>query len=134
MLRLEASIRNPAPMGMNRSYKDFERRDREAREAEELRLQPERELWEHEAQFHITLFNHRVRTSWPVTSWPTVRAAIAVNRTHLGVVCPACNQHGVIDIKTIGCDPDTTINHIVRKFRCSRCKPNPPAARITGLR
>jgi hypothetical protein len=94
-------------MSMNRSYKDLERRQRQADDEARLREQPARAVWEQEAVFHIALFNHRLTTDYPVTSWPTVRAALMTSYCRMSVLCPGCKQGSAVDLRTIACHPDT---------------------------
>jgi len=121
-------------MSMKRSPKDLWRQAKQTVDDERLREKPARDVWEQEAVFHIALFNHRLTTDYPVTSWPTMRAALMTGYTLMGVLCPGCRQRGSIDLRTISCHPDTSINALIPYLKCGRCQPNPPLAKIVALR
>ena len=46
----------------------------------------------------------------------------------LHVVCPACQQLGETDLRTVDIHPNALIGTVVRAMSCKRCSPHPPFA------
>ena len=107
---------------------------REAIRAEERRLAPKRKRADKEAKIAVAAFNVRARTDYAILAWPTFRAALAAKRYFLTALCPGCKQEAYIDLRETGYHPDASINCLIPRLSCKRCCPNPPFAKITGLR
>ena len=55
-------------------------------------------------------------------------------RCKMEVYCPGCQTAGVIDLRDVDFHCDASISVVVRRASCKRCCPNPPFAKIMGLR
>jgi hypothetical protein len=62
-----------------------------------------------------------------------IGAAIAAGRPWLMFLCPACQQIGEIDLRTLDRHPNATIESLVLSLSCRRCRPNPPFVKLQGL-
>jgi hypothetical protein len=47
--------------------------------------------------------------------------------------CPACQQVGEVDLRTLDRHPHATIEGLIPALSCRRCRPNPPFAKLIGL-
>lgn len=86
------------------------------------------------AKLAVALWNVRVLAPPPLAFYPTFRAALTAKRFFLACRCPACRTTGCIDLRTIDRHPDASIESIIPQISCGRCVPNPPLAKIIGLR
>jgi hypothetical protein len=50
------------------------------------------------------------------------------------VLCPACQTIGDIDLRKLGRHPGATIASLIPSLSCRMCCPNPPFAKLIGLR
>ena len=121
-------------MAHSKSIRQLDQEARAAADAEERRLAPQRKRAEREAKFAVAVFNVRAKTQSAVLAWPTFRAALAAKRYFLTVLCPACKQEASIDLRKVNYHPDASINCLIPRLSCTRCCPNPPFAKITGVR
>jgi hypothetical protein len=87
-----------------------------------------------EAKIAVAMFNVRARTRHPVLAWPTFRAALMAGRPILMVQCSGCEQASYVDLQTIRCHPDSSINSLTPYLTCLRCQPDPPLPHLMGLR
>ena len=60
-------------------------------------------------------------------------AAIAAGVPWLTYSCPACQQVGVVDLRTLDRHPGASISSLIPLVSCRRCSPNAPFARLEML-
>ncbi|MPZ41484.1 MAG: hypothetical protein GEU95_26245 [Rhizobiales bacterium] len=82
----------------------------------------------------MDLWNKRAQAGRPVSFFPTVGTAIAAKMPMLDVLCPACQTIGVVDLRTLDVHSGMTISGLIPRLSCRRCCPNPPFAKLVGLR
>jgi len=115
--------------------------DRRARQREK-EMDPkawrERQNLPHEERIHaeivVDAFNERAKSGRAPSFFPTIGTAIAARMQLLEVLCPGCQTVGTVDLRTIDYHQDAPISALIPKLSCRRCCPNPPFARIIGLR
>lgn len=66
--------------------------------------------------------------------WPSIGAAIAAGRPWLTFYCPGCQIRGQVDLRTRDRHPAASVESLIPALSCQRCSPQPPLARLTGLR
>jgi hypothetical protein len=120
-------------MAHSKSTRQLLQEEREAAEAEKRRLAPQWKRAASEAKFAVAVFNVRARTDWAILAWPTFRAALTAKRYFLTCRCPGCQQEACLDLRKLKYHPDASINCLIPHLSCTRCCPNPPFAKITGL-
>jgi hypothetical protein len=65
--------------------------------------------------------------------YPTIGAAIAAGVPWLTYLCPACQQVGSVDPRTLDRHPGGAISGIIPSVSCRRCSPNAPFAKLETL-
>jgi hypothetical protein len=65
--------------------------------------------------------------------YPTIGAAIAAGVPWLTFSCPACQQVGAIDLRTLDRHPGAAISSLIPSISCRRCSPNAPFAKLEML-
>ena len=86
------------------------------------------------AQKIVAIWNARAKPA--VASCGSTRrvgAAIAAGVPWLTYSCPACQQVGCIDLRTLDRHPGASISSIIPSVSCRRCSPNSPFARLEML-
>ncbi len=119
-------------MGPNRRAQERERAA--ARTAAEAKRAAAERKAVTDAQKIVAIWNARAK---PVVSalwfYPTIGAAIAAGVPWLTYSCPACQQVGCIDLRTLDRHPGASISSIIPSVSCRRCSPNSPFARLEML-
>jgi hypothetical protein len=115
------------PSARQRYLMEREQREREALERYQ-REAPRRAA----ACRTMAFWNAALAGGWRSMFWPTVGAALRSECFFLHVVCPACQQLGELDLRTIDIHPNATLSVVVRRLSCQRCCPHPPFARPLG--
>jgi hypothetical protein len=76
-------------------------------------------------------------SSWPIRPsarelwfYPTIGAAIAAGVPWLTYSCPACQQVGAVDLRTLDRHPGAAISSVIPSLSCRRCSPNAPFAKL----
>ena len=106
------------------------------------RHQMERELLEQQAsemarQAHLkrvaakhtmALWNIVVAAGWRAVFYPSVGTACSTGCHWLHVKCPACQQIGEVDLRTIDIHPGASLATVIRTMSCRRCTPHAPFA------
>jgi hypothetical protein len=116
-----------APSANKRHQMERERREREARE-----LSERTKLKRAAAKHVMGLWNAVLAAGWRTIFYPTIGTALATGCHWLHVVCPACQQMGETDLRSIDIHPNASIGTVVRAMSCKRCSPHPPFARPLG--
>jgi len=65
--------------------------------------------------------------------FPTIAAALVAKRPWLTVQCPACLQIAEVDLRRLDRHRDASIQSLIPALSCTRCRPNPPFARLLRL-
>jgi hypothetical protein len=86
-----------------------------------------------EAQKIVAIWNTRQAGGRALWFYPTIGAAIAAGVPWLTCSCPACQQVGSIDLRTLDRHPGAAISSIIPSVSCRRCSPNAPFARLEML-
>jgi hypothetical protein len=83
----------------------------------------------------VALWNARARRGRPASSYPTLRTALDAGTTLLTFMCPACQQVGEFDLRTVTdrLPPQASLSVLIPALSCTRCSPNAPFARLIGL-
>ncbi len=84
------------------------------------------------AKHVMALWNVALAAGWRTVFYPSVGAALATGCHWLHVVCPACQQMGETDLRTLDVHPNASIGVVIRAMSCRRCSPHPPFARPLG--
>lgn len=114
--------------GASKQYRmEMERRELEARELDE-RTRLKRAA----ARHTMALWNAALAAGWRSIFYPSVGTALRTDCHWLHVVCPACQQTGELDLRTVDIHPNASLGTVVRKLSCQRCSPHPPFARPLG--
>jgi hypothetical protein len=82
----------------------------------------------------MDLWNKRAQRGRPVSFFPTVGTAIAAQMPIVGVLCPACQTIGSVNLRDVDAHPGMSISTVIRRLSCRRCCPNPPFATPIGLK
>jgi hypothetical protein len=115
------------PSAHRRHLIELERRAREQRDY------AERNKLKHEAARHtMALWNMALAAGWRTIFYPSVGTALLTGCHWLHVVCPACQQTGETDLRSIDIHPNASVATVVRLMSCKRCSPHPPFARPVG--
>ena len=112
-----------------RRDKEMARRQAEADAARAAEIAAARD---HAARI-VRLWNARAGRGRPPVFYPTIGATIVAGQPFLTYLCPACQQVGEVDVRTIQRHPGATIASLIPALSCQRCSPNPPFARLIGL-
>ena len=75
------------------------------------------------------LWNAALAAGWRTIFTPSVGTALVTGCHWLHVVCPACQQMGETDLRTIDIHPNASLGTVVRAMSCRPCSPHPPFAR-----
>ena len=118
-------------MGPNRRAQDRERAAARTA-AEAKRAEAERKAVA-DAQKIVAIWNARQAGGRALWFYPTIGAAIAAGVPWLTYSCPACQQVGCIDLRTLDRHPGASISSIIPSVSCRRCSPNSPFARLEML-
>ena len=118
-------------MGPNRRAQDRERAAARTA-AEAKRAEAERKAVA-DAQKIVAVWNARQAGGRALWFYPTIGAAIAAGVPWLTYSCPACQQVGCIDLRTLDRHPGASISSIIPSVSCRRCSPNSPFARLEML-
>jgi len=62
-----------------------------------------------------------------------IGAAIAAGYPWLTFMCPGYQQIGEIDLRSLDCHPNATIESLILSLSCRRCRPNAPFVKLLGL-
>lgn len=82
----------------------------------------------------VSIWNARRAMGRELWFFPTIGAALAAKRPWLTVQCPACEMVADIDIRKLDRHPQASIQSLIPALSCTRCRPNPPFARLLQLR
>jgi hypothetical protein len=85
-----------------------------------------------DAQF-VAIWNARQAGGQALWFYPTIGAAIAAGVPWLTFSCPACQQVGAVDLRTLDRHPGASISSLVPSVSCRRCSPNAPFTRLEML-
>jgi hypothetical protein len=118
-------------MGPNRRAQERERAAAEAA-AKAKRLELERKATA-EAQKIVAVWNARQAGGRALWFYPTIGAAIAAGVPWLTYSCPACQQVGAVDLRTLDRHPGAAISSLIPSVSCRICSPNAPFARLEML-
>jgi hypothetical protein len=118
-------------MGPNRRAQDRERAAAEAA-AKAKRAEAERKAAA-DAQMIVAIWNARQACGRALWFYPTIGAAIAAGFPWLTFSCPACQQVGAVDLRTLDRHPGASISSIIPSVSCRRCSPNAPFAKLEAL-
>jgi hypothetical protein len=116
-------------MGPNRREQE---RERAAARAEAKRLDAERKALV-DAQKIVAIWNACQAGGRALWFYPTIGAAIAAGVAWLSFSCPACQQVGVVDLRTLDRHPGASISSLIPSLSCRRCSPNAPFAKLKRL-
>jgi hypothetical protein len=64
---------------------------------------------------------------------PNRAPAIRPGLPRLSFSCPACQQVGSLDLRTLDRHPGASISSLIPFVSCRRCSPNAPFARLESL-
>jgi hypothetical protein len=84
------------------------------------------------AKHVVALWNVALAAGWRTVFYPSMGTALATGCNWLHVVCPACQQLGEVDLRTLDVHPNASIGVVIRAMSCQRCSPHPPFARPLG--
>ena len=76
----------------------------------------------------VAIWNARQAGGRALWFYPTIGAAIAAGVPWLTFSCPACQQVGAIDLRTLDRHPGASISSLIPSVSCRRCSPNAPFA------
>ena len=65
---------------------------------------------------------------------PTIGAAIRARKPVLMFYCPGCQVVGELNLQNVDRHPGASIESLIPFVSCTRCSPNPPFAKLIGLR
>jgi hypothetical protein len=82
----------------------------------------------------VDIWNSRLAAGRELFFTPTIRAAVLARTPMLSFVCPACGVTGTADLRKLDRHPQTSLTSLIPSLSCQRCRPNPPFARLSGLR
>jgi hypothetical protein len=82
----------------------------------------------------VALWNKRALADRPASFYPTVKTALLAGTAVLEVLCPACQTIGTVDLRTLDLHPGMAISGLIPRLSCRMCCPNPPFAKLVGLR
>ena len=85
------------------------------------------------AQKIVAIWNARQAGGRALWFYPTIGAAIAAGFPWLTFSCPACQQVGAVDLRTLDRHPGASISSLVPSVSCRRCSPNAPFAKLEML-
>ena len=86
-----------------------------------------------DAQKIVAIWNARQAGGRELWFYPTIGAAIAAGVPWLTYSCPACQQVGCIDLRTLDRHPGASISSLISSVSCRRCSANAPFARLEML-
>jgi hypothetical protein len=86
-----------------------------------------------EAQKIVSIWNARQAGGRVLWFYPTIGAAIAAGVPWLSFSCPACQQVGAVDLRTLDRHPGASISSLIPAVSCRRCSPNAPFAKLEML-
>ena len=118
-------------MGLNRRAQEHECAAARAAEAAK-RAEAERKAIA-EAQKIVGISNARQAGGRELWFYPTIGAAIAVGFPWLSFSCPACQQVGAVDLRTLDRHPGAAISSLIPSISCRHCSPNAPFAKLEML-
>jgi hypothetical protein len=81
----------------------------------------------------VAIWNARQAGGRALWFYPTIGAAIAAGVPWLTFSCPACQQVGTVDLRTLDRHPGGSISGMIPSLSCRRCSPNAPFARLEML-
>lgn len=82
----------------------------------------------------VELWSKRANAGRPVSFFPTVKTVLLAGTAVVEVLCPACQTIGTVDIRTLDVHSEMAISGLIPRLSCRRCCPNPPFAKLVGLR
>ncbi len=118
-------------MGPNRRAQERERAAARAK-AEAARAEAERKAVG-EAQKIVAIWNARQAGGRALWFYPTIGAAIATGFPWLVFSCPACQQIGSVDLRTLDRHPGGAISSLIPSLSCRRYLPHAPFAMLKRL-
>ena len=118
-------------MGPNRRAQERERAAARAA-AEAKRGAADREAIK-DAKKIIAIWNARAAAGRELWFYPTIGAAIAAGVPWLSFSCPACQQVGSVDLRTLDRHPGASISSLIPSLSCRRCSPHAPFAKLDML-
>jgi hypothetical protein len=118
-------------LGPNRRARERERAAARAA-AEVKRAESERKAVA-EAQKIVAIWNARQAGGRALWFYPTIGAAIAARLPWLTYSCPACQQVGSVDLRTLDRHRGASISSLIPSVSCRRCSPNAPFAQLEML-
>ena len=119
-------------MGFNKRRMERERQAARRLEEEQRRRELGRDTTQ--AEKLVAIWNSRAARKARPPFYPTIETAILAGTPFLTFVCPACQQCGAIDLRTLDRHRLMTIGGLIPQLSCRRCSPNPPFARLLALR
>ncbi|MGB8548218.1 MAG: hypothetical protein WCD82_08515 [Xanthobacteraceae bacterium] len=117
-------------MGPNRRAQERERAAARAA-AKAKRAEAERKAIV-DAQKIVAIWNARQAGGRALWFYPTIGAAIAAGVPWLTFSCPACQQVGAVDLRTLDRHPRAAISSLIPSVS-GRCSPNAPFAKLEML-
>jgi hypothetical protein len=86
-----------------------------------------------DAQKIVAIWNARQARGRELWFHPTIGAAITAGLPWLTYSCPACQQLGAVDLRTLDRHPGASISSLIPSISCRRCSPNAPFAKLEML-
>lgn len=86
-----------------------------------------------DAQKIVSIWNARQAGGRELWFYPTIGAAIAAGYPWLSFSCPACQQVGTVDLRTLDRHPGAAISSLIQALSCRRCVPNAPFPKLERL-
>ena len=118
-------------MGPNRRAQERERAAARAAEAGR-HAEAERKAIA-DAQKIVAIWNARQAGGRELWFYLTIGAAIAAGFPWLTFSCPACQQVGSLDLRTLDRHPRASISSLIPSVSCRRCSPSAPFAKLEML-
>ena len=82
----------------------------------------------------VALWNKRAERGVRPSFYPTIRTAIAAGAPIVEALCPGCQTIGSVDLRKLDHHPAAAISSLIPRLSCQRCCPNPPFAKLVGLK
>ena len=112
----------------------WRRREVTRRMIAELAALPEQRRTNQAAARVVDLWEKRRARGAEPLFVPTIGAAIRASKPILMFYCPGCQVVGELDLRKVDRHRGGSIESLIPFVSCTRCSPNPPFARLIGLR
>jgi len=100
----------------------------------ELAALPEQRRTDQAAARVVSLWEKRRARGAEPLFVPTIGAAIRARKPILMFYCPGCEVVGELDLRKVDRHRGGAIESLIPFVSCTRCSPNPPFAKLIGLR